>query len=353
MRATIWIGFAVAVSLVWTSPVAGGEGRIPIWKPMTLGPGDEGMYILTRNVTAALGAPVIELLPGVGQVDIDLNGLTLTGLDDDVIRGNDIGSLTVRNGTLLGGLEGIHIQDAREVVVEDVKVRNPASTGITLYSVRAYALRRNIITAETEIGAGIAVDNYGFIDRGVGSIEDNLVQWIWGTGISVFMGRNVDVTGNRVENASYGIDVQSCYACQIVDNTVSFVRYDGIVVGINGGKVTDNAVYYSQGDGIVLVSSYATLVRGNASTSNLRNGLRVRSDANQIEQNVLCDNGESGIWFESAATDNTFGRNTVRRNSALPGPCVFNPPSCLAPDVCNDGINNSSFGDNMGPIPGC
>ena len=54
-----------------------GEGRTPIWQPTQINPGNEGKYIVTRDITAAPGAPVIEVFPGTVAVDIDLNGFTL------------------------------------------------------------------------------------------------------------------------------------------------------------------------------------------------------------------------------------------------------------------------------------
>jgi len=34
-------------------------------------------------------------------------------------------------------------------------------------------------------------------------------------------------------------------------------------------------------------------------------------------------------------------------------PTAFTPAACAAPDICVDAIGTTSFGDNMGPRPGC
>ena len=73
----------------------------------------EGHYIVTRNITANLGLPIIDILPGTVSVEIDLNGFTLYGLDMDIIRAVQVDHLTIRNGTLLFGMgSGIHVDEA-------------------------------------------------------------------------------------------------------------------------------------------------------------------------------------------------------------------------------------------------
>ena len=98
------------------------EGRIPIWQYPTVIT-TPGKYIVTRNITQNPGMPVIDVLPGTVAVDIDLNGFTLYGLDFDVIRAQGVDSLTVRNGSIHFGLgSGIWVEEARKVIVEDVKI---------------------------------------------------------------------------------------------------------------------------------------------------------------------------------------------------------------------------------------
>jgi hypothetical protein len=52
----------------------------------------------------------------------------------------------------------------------------------------------------------------------------------------------------------------------------------------------------------------------------------------------------SPIW---AGNDNTIGRNTARGNPG--GPCTAPPGPQNTTDFCDEGFNNTSFGDNFLP----
>jgi parallel beta-helix repeat protein len=338
-------------------PALAGEGRKPLWQPIVINPGQEGKYIVTRDIQANPGMPIVDIQPGVVSVDIDLNGFTLYGMDTDIIRARGVDNLTVRNGMLSGGTaDGIHVEDSRKVVIEDVKAQVQGGVGFALLEVATTTLRRNILFASGS--AGILIDGQ-FLDpmrKVEGTIEDNQL-FECGDGIIVLNGDSYAVLNNRVEITlnGDGIRANTCDACLIAENTVKKAMAMGIV--LDEGRVCklyNNVVHGSGAEGIaLLVSTQDCLVLNNLSSENAANGFVTDGMRNHIDQNVFNFNGQAGVWFTPNATDNTIGRNTLRANQVAPGPCAFTPAPCFWPDYCDDGINNTSFGDNMGPGPGC
>ncbi|UCF68452.1 MAG: right-handed parallel beta-helix repeat-containing protein [Acidobacteriota bacterium] len=163
------------------------------------------------------------------------------------------------------------------------------------------------------------------------------------------------VFNNRVEQTTIGDGIRAnvCYGCLVADNTVQAAAAFGIVLDESRVcKLYDNVVYRSQAEGIALLQATEDcLVLNNVSSQNGANGFITDGFRHHIDQNVFNFNGQSGLCIPGA--DNTFGRNTTRANGAICGPCSSNPPACVPPDVCLYGPGNSSFGDNMGPNPGC
>jgi hypothetical protein len=146
----------------------GAEGRIPVWQPGPLNPGTTGSYIVTRNL-ASVGGPVISVAgSGVENIDIDLNGMTLTGgFGMDVINVTNVKTLVLRNGTLESedtgaGGNGVTVITAGEIVIEDLTIHRGLMTGIAVFQTFpeiAFAIRRNLIY-EPE-GDGIMIQGSG------------------------------------------------------------------------------------------------------------------------------------------------------------------------------------------------
>jgi parallel beta-helix repeat protein len=360
--------FLVFVVSGLAAPALAGEGRIPIWQPVSITPGMEGKYVLTRDVSAVGGSglPAIDIQPGTVAVDIDLNGFTLYGVDTDVILAVGVDSLTIRNGTIMFGLgDGISVLDARKVVIEDVKIEFVHGYGIHLTGVTNFAVRRNILVSDPDADpgmiGGIWVDGTQAPGPVEGKIEDNQIDSA-GFGIQVDVGSAVTIRGNQVEDALQGdgIHVLVCDGCLIAENTVQHSAGIGIVLtDANVNKVYNNVVFGAS-DGIALLgnTSDCLVLDNNSSQNQPGSGLVVSGFRNQINGNVFNFNASAGIWFmpSAAPTNNTFGRNVMRSNAAIPAGsigCPFTPLPCTFPDVCDDAGGNSSFTDNMGPVPGC
>lgn len=150
------------LALVLASAALADEGRIPIWQPVNLGAGDTGTYVVTRNV-ANLGGPVINIVgTGVENIDIDINGMTLTG-GAHVVSVSNVATFVLRNGTLeaetaaaLG--DGVNVTNhAGEVVLEDLTIQRGVGNGIFIGDgVETFAIRRNMIL--NPFGDGILIN---------------------------------------------------------------------------------------------------------------------------------------------------------------------------------------------------
>ncbi len=364
-RTCALVAFGLVVSAL---PALAAEGRIPVWQPNTvIGPGQEGQYILTRNIVAGPGLPAIDILPGTQAVEIDLNGFTIYGADFNVIQAMNCDSVVVRNGTIMGpdNADGIFGQECRKFVVEDVKIEwidaALGNNGINLAEVPNFALRRNIIYGAGQ--EGIFVDGSlgaarTFVE---GSIEDNLIREC-GRGIRLQDGSSVGIINNRIELTLQGDGIFTspgpagfvgCLACLVKNNTIQEAAANGMWLShFEASKVYNNVVTFSGAEGIYFdVLSQDNLILDNVSSQNGNNGMFVDSPQNHIERNVLNTNGMGGalpaygLWLNGAR--NTYRGNTAQGN---PGPAGGCPGAPATNDFCDatGGANNSPI-DNFMP----
>jgi hypothetical protein len=141
VRVSIVLSFGVLTAAAYAA-----EGRIPVWAPGTV-IGADGKYVVTRNIVGAGGA-VITI--GAPNVDLDLNGFTLSGVAGSavisVLPGTD--HVTIRNGTLAGGAIGVDAPGAtRKVDIEGLKIHDVGGAGIHLGDVEGLARRPRLAHA--------------------------------------------------------------------------------------------------------------------------------------------------------------------------------------------------------------
>ena len=355
---------ALFVSVVAFSLAASSEGRIPIGAPVTLdataGAAIVGKYIVTQNLTASTSADsrVIQVTgTGVEDVDVDLNGFTLTGgrggSPVEAIRATNLRSLTIRNGTikLSSPANGLWVENTRNVIIEDVKFGG-ASIAVRVQSLGTFALRRNVISGGS---GGFWVDGSATASSVRGVIEDNIVENVSGRGIYIFANNApVVIRGNVVDHSGFrGVEIVQGAGFLITENTIRNSGSQGIYADSpSGGKVVGNVVVSSGDDGIAFVGGGGCLILENTSNFNTKSGLNVQSNTNYVDGNILNSNGGAGLIF-SGSIDNVFGRNMARSNSGTGIPsCASGSGGLLPPNYCNSGgSSNSSEGGNMMPGP--
>jgi parallel beta-helix repeat protein len=318
------------------------EGHIPINAPVTIGA--PGRYVVTQNITA----PGTIITVGSSDVDIDLNGFTLTstGGGIPVISSSGFSNLTVRDGTLHGGSLSIDAQFGTMVVIEDVKTEAAVGTSIHVLAFTDVSIRRSIVRFAG--GIGIDVDGTGVVGGAAGTIEGNLVERCT-TGIHLTASNSIALQDNHV-NAALGGDgilVTSSTGVVISRNTVEDSTRGIHLQPGSGHQVFENVVSGTITGPGILVEADSVFVLKNTISHGASFGIEVTGARNQIEDNATLNNGSYGLWLAVGSTGNVFRRNSARGNAGPGGPCGAGPGPTT--DFCNDGINNNTFGDNFMP----
>ncbi|MCP4003741.1 MAG: right-handed parallel beta-helix repeat-containing protein [bacterium] len=327
----------IAAALLTSAlPSTAEEGRIPIFDSGSLdgsaGP-ISGRYVVTRDIVDTTEGNVI-FIDGTGSenVDIDLNGFSLTGTfspaagDYPVIIGQNLGSLVVRDGSLIGDStrSGFACINCKVVKVEDISVKD-VNYGVALIEPVSFGVRR-CVTDNTNL-SGIYVSGNAATTTS-GTIEDNLVENAFETGILVQTEINgVTVRRNRVRNAGLadgaetdGIRVATTGPAEITRNTVTEVLGWGIDAQVESCSITGNIIEEAGYDGILVAPLFAVgaatncRISGNVMVSNDFYGLRIDGDGNQIDNNVMNNNAVYGIFFNSGADNNSYQGNIVVDN---------------------------------------
>ncbi|MDX1388553.1 MAG: right-handed parallel beta-helix repeat-containing protein [Acidobacteriota bacterium] len=352
MRRTIRLSLAMWV-FATLLPAAAGEGRIPIpfqapvTFPITIT--QPGKYVLTRDLAGPGGVPVIEI--SSHGVEIDLNGKVIAG-GAPGISIEVVAEAVIRNGTIEGGDIGIHgVTGLNDIVVEDVHILNTALQAILLNDPDTYVIRRCIIedlnTLQPSNGA-IQITAGG---RSQGTIESSVFRRSSGDGIRIEGGAGVVIRDNRIKEISgFGIrfvpEAEASFMVQVQGNTLESCGTGISVIG-GGSKVAGNLVTGSSAQGI-WISGQGISVLENVVRLSGSHGLLVGGGSgNDLQGNVLSMNGGFGLYFNSGATDNAFGRNSAFGNNTGGSPCV-NP---IGSEACDDNPapSNYSFGDNLMP----
>ncbi|HEX4826097.1 MAG TPA: right-handed parallel beta-helix repeat-containing protein [Candidatus Polarisedimenticolaceae bacterium] len=362
------------VFTVLTGAALAAEGRIPVWAPGTVLAAD-GKYIVTRNIAGGGGAVIVI---GAPNVDLDLNGFTITGAAGSPVISVAGGSdhTSIRNGVLMGGAVGIDVPGpTRKVDIEGVKIHDPAGAGIHLGDVEGAALRWNEITDTA--AEGISWDGPAFTKHG--SIESNLLRKTSAAIVVTTNCSSVAITNNRIEEPGTGaggafpgtgIALASCGGSLLSENTIEKSKSDGInLIASKGNKLLDNVIRTAGGNGIhldpgssdnFLLHNVAT-GSGTGALPSGGSGIMIESPENVAETNVTNANSGIGIHYcGPAACSNTFGRNTARGNTgavfpAFCGACAVFGAGASGPNSCNTaaacGTPNTSSSGNLIPGP--
>lgn len=96
----------LALLALLAMPVAAraAESRIPISGPLSIA--TSGSYVVTRDITAG-GAAVLTISAGTVTVDLNGHSLLVSGGNTPVVLVNGATNLTLMNGRLYGGSDGL------------------------------------------------------------------------------------------------------------------------------------------------------------------------------------------------------------------------------------------------------
>ena len=112
------------------------EPRTPISSvPYTIS--EPGSYYLTTNLTAPNAAITIR----TNNVTLDLNGYTVASASEvytvifiDGSEGNQLSNIAIRNGSIVGGFDGVKTEYVVGSEFDNLRIFNTASAGIYLYA---------------------------------------------------------------------------------------------------------------------------------------------------------------------------------------------------------------------------
>ena len=309
------------------------EGRIPLLSlagPPYLIP-QPGHYILTRDVSVAAGNVVVIQSTGV---ILDLGGHTLTGPSGGagsviLVTAPRTGrGITIRNGSLVGGSQGVMATGERlPLRLEGLEISGSLA-GIVSNAEQFDLLDCHLhdLTA-TAVPAfpAVSVDAYG------GRIVGNVIENVPGNGLTISGFRAGEIRGNVIRNfASWvdfgagllylaGFDPTNSGGAIIADNTVSgfpTAEDDGIRILGPNSLVIGNVAAQNGGAGI-FVSALHTRLERNVVSANAGDGIafgagqqRAHLEGNQAQGNFGCGvniNGALGLVYRDNTLSNNFG----------------------------------------------
>lgn len=259
----------LAALLLLGTRLAAADGRIPIASlPFTVTA--PGSYYLTADLTVAGGIAIA--IAGVNNVDIDLNGHTLT--------------MTATTGSALP----LHITDA-----SNIRVHHGAVVGGTtgLYAYTGSTATEKIIRIDHVSFSGQGARAIGFFNSGTGSL-------------------NPTVENNFIE--------MSGAAC------VSGIEFGGL----SGGRITDNQITAcpaTNGKGLSGTFNRALIARNHVTGANTI-GLHLFGNNNVVEGNFFSGNGTglnlangNNVWSRNRSVGNTTNYTIAAGNRSAGDNC--------------------------------
>ncbi len=381
---------ACAVLLLRASPADAVDGVIEINDTSIVAAGGypfaipaPGSYVLTGNLTPPAAA-IAALTVGPPNVDIDLNGFTITGAGGPgagILVGPATG-VTIHDGVITGfGGAGIAAAPGPELKVFKLRI---SGNGAGITGTFGCLIVENTIVGNTGIGIdaqrcklenNVITDNGDTgIMGGMNVVVHNVISMngfgLGGGGVLSFMGSTIQE--NQI-NGNFGFGVSDTpgappgpvpappgipfppapppgIAPQVVMKNVIDGSPGGIGVffSASGGIVTDNTVTNNFFDGIVC--SGGCTVRGNTVRNNNlggagNGGITVGPGSAVNDNSVSFNFGIGAVLAPTAGyTNNTLDANTIQDMS------LFVPAAALPPHPTSGFMNLCS--GVPGPAPG-
>ena len=327
LMVTVLAGLTLCASI---SPLSADEGRTPIYQPTTIT--QSGHYIITRNISVTSGDAITIQ---ANEVTLDLNGKTIASSSTSgylIAIANGYSNITIRNGFLAGGSEGVHYSNSStrtRLYLENLAIRNSASYGMEIFG----AEHVDVISCRIYSSGSSGIYLHGGSALFSGSVINSSVNGAGASGIELNGLTSGEVRGNTVLNFgtagySHGISLNTVFGQNakgnLVDgNTVSGGGSDdaGITIAVGSAyNLIINNTITSNGIGISVNSN------GNSASRNLianhsSHGIEIYGNYNLIEQNQIVGNGTGGSGFGIAfgsAGSNAYRNNMLRNNISGP-----------------------------------
>ncbi len=304
----------LALLALLAMPVAAraAESRIPISGPLSIA--TSGSYVVTRDITAG-GAAVLTISAGTVTVDLNGHSLLVSGNTAPVVLVNGATNLTLKNGRLYGGsdgvlanggstgsritlshvetengrISGVNLTEPAELSVEDSTLHD-APIGVEVTSTLTSSVLR-IARNDMRTVSGVVVSSAPMR----GTIEDNVIHCAGGHGISVDgFARGLGILRNDIDGADVGL----------------------MLTGNGGGHLVErNVISQSTSTGILITADNCNVLH-NTVTACGATGINVQSAGVVIESNVVNANLGFGIGFTATSAQCVYRYNSARGNAA-------------------------------------
>jgi parallel beta-helix repeat protein len=321
----------------FATPALAVEARIPIHSTTTINA--PGTYFLARAISGA--GPLITIT--ASDVDLDLNGFTLTPTSGAGIFASGVERVDVHGGFIVGGQSAIRLDTVTGARIEQI-----GSTAATGAAIRVIASSMVVIEdsiLRNALAEAILVDGTGMADPPQVQIIGNQLLGTTGSGITLTAAGSSLIARNTINSVGgRGIYVTSSNGVQVTENVIHDTAQAGIALISSGGnELRDNVIRAAVTDGIVVdAGSSENAVTGNQATACGGNGMQVGGDRNVVSSNLIGGNTGWGLYFNANANDNVFRTNVARGNSG--GACAGG-----SANFCNTGGGNTTAGDNYLP----
>jgi Right handed beta helix region len=304
-----------------------GADRTLITQSFACGETATGDVRLTGNLNCYLGISTPGLIVGADGVEIELGGFSLTGPgttggggSPGIDNSGGFDDLTVRNGSISGFGDGIHVEGADRTRISDVS--SAGRDGIDITGGEGHEIRRSDARGRA---AGIIIQSAGGV-----TVADSEAAGNGGIGLA-----RVDAS-RVVRNTVVGGGTGPCCVSIGIglwgdDNLVRDNRvgdYHGgnlllaggennLLIGneaFGGGLLVDPPEPDPGGDGIFVGAGAAgTQLRGNFAHDNAGDGIEVQSAGTRLADNRPTGNGDLGIDAADGVTD--LGGNSASGNA--------------------------------------
>jgi Right handed beta helix region len=258
---------------------------------------------------------------GADGIDIDLAGHEVRGAQLALANSGGFDDVTIHDGTLYAIGTALTLDGADRNLVRSVsagRLEGPLTGPSTNTGVEIEGGQANVVRHSTVVGASAALSvggSPGLLVADSTAISGSGSQ---GGGTAVLLrGDLARVLRNDLDATVY-IDGSSN---RFVGNDVEAVGFGFDVGGGHDNLVAENQIHDTvilpfmedAGDGIIVrAEAIGTRLRGNVSTSNVDDGIDVRSPTTRLRDNRADDNEDFGIDAVSGVVD--LGGNTASGN---------------------------------------
>ena len=240
------------------------------------------------------------------------------------------GTASIINNTVISfGGAGIFLSYSSGMIITDNTCSNSRWYGIHLFYSSGATLTNNTCSYNENDGIVLSYSsgatltnntcNYNengiFLDYSSGAtlVDNDCINNL--CGIFLVSSSDATLTDNTCNNILYGINMLSSSGATLVDNICNNnIEYGIEMLSSSGAILTNNTFSNNHGYGVKLVSSSINTLTKNTCKNNTLGILSRNSNDSLFTYNLLQENSEYGIFFESESYNNIIHHNVFMNN---------------------------------------